>query len=110
MPFYCQLVLYINGGPTGHGNRLKLPTCVLTGIQKLFPDPHEKYTDHHKLECMKTDVYNGTTARRAYQVITFITIYSTSYVNSMSHHALALYFWGNLECDIQNKSNPRVKY
>jgi hypothetical protein len=29
---YRQLALYINGGPTGRGNRLKLPTCVLTGV------------------------------------------------------------------------------
>jgi hypothetical protein len=41
---YWQLALYINGGPTGHVNRLKLPTCVLTGIRNLFPDPDAKYT------------------------------------------------------------------
>jgi hypothetical protein len=47
---YRQLALYINGGPTGRGNRLKLQTCVLTGVRNLFPDPDAKYTGHRKLE------------------------------------------------------------
>jgi hypothetical protein len=47
---YRQLALYINGGPTGRGNRLKLPTCVLTGVRNLFPDPDAKYTGHLDLE------------------------------------------------------------
>jgi hypothetical protein len=47
---YRQLALYINGGPTGRGNRLKLPTCVLTGVHNLFPYPDAKYTGHRELE------------------------------------------------------------
>jgi hypothetical protein len=47
---YRQMALYINGGPSGSGNRLKLPICVLTGVRNLFPDPDAKYTGHRDLE------------------------------------------------------------
>jgi hypothetical protein len=47
---YRQLTLYINGGPSGRGNRLKLPTCVLTGIRNLFPDPDAENTGHLEVE------------------------------------------------------------
>jgi hypothetical protein len=32
---YQQMTLIINGGPTCHGVRLKLPTCILTGVLEL---------------------------------------------------------------------------
>jgi hypothetical protein len=44
------------------------------------------------------------------RVITFLIVYSTSYVNCMSHCAVALYFCGNLGLDIRNKSDSKVKY
>jgi hypothetical protein len=43
---YCQMALIINDGPTGRGNRLKLPTCVLSGVQGLFPNLESNYTGH----------------------------------------------------------------
>jgi hypothetical protein len=45
---YQQMTLIINDGPTGHGNRLKLPTCVLSGVRGLFPDPESNYTGHRE--------------------------------------------------------------
>jgi hypothetical protein len=47
---YRQMALIINGGPSGSGNRLKLPTCVLTGVRELFPDPEAVYTGHKERE------------------------------------------------------------
>jgi hypothetical protein len=87
---------------------LKLPTCVLTGVHNLFPYPDAKYTGHRELEWMKTVAYVCTVKGR--RLIMFITIYSTSYVNYMSHRVLAPYVCGNLESEIRNKSDPEVKY
>jgi hypothetical protein len=36
---YWQMALIPNGGPTGHGNRLKLPPCILSGVRELCPEP-----------------------------------------------------------------------
>jgi hypothetical protein len=47
---YRQMALIINGGPSGRGNRLKLPPCVLFGVRALFPDPESVYTGHRELE------------------------------------------------------------
>jgi hypothetical protein len=85
-----------------------LQTCVLTGVRNLFPDPDAKYTGHRKLEWMKIVAYISTV--KGCRLITFITIYSTSYVNYMSHGALASSFSGNLGSEIGNKSDPGVKY
>jgi hypothetical protein len=43
-----QMTLIINDGPTGCGNRVKLPTCVLSGVRGLFSDPESIYTGHHE--------------------------------------------------------------
>jgi hypothetical protein len=48
---YHQIALLINGGPSGHGNRLKLPQCIVTGVQELlFPNPGAYYFGHRELE------------------------------------------------------------
>jgi hypothetical protein len=47
---YRQMALIINDGPTGKGNRLKLPTCVVSGVRGLFPDPESNYTGHREME------------------------------------------------------------
>jgi hypothetical protein len=43
---YRQMALIINDGPSGRGNRLKLPQCVVDGVRNLFPDPGAFYTGH----------------------------------------------------------------
>jgi hypothetical protein len=43
---YRQMALIINDGPSGRGNRVKLPSCVLAGVRELFPDPAAVYTGH----------------------------------------------------------------
>ncbi len=43
---YRQMALIINNGPSGKGNRMKLPECVVNGVRKLFPDPDALYTGH----------------------------------------------------------------
>ncbi len=43
---YRQMALIINDGPSGRGNRLKLPFCVVAGIREMFPDPGKVYTGH----------------------------------------------------------------
>ena len=43
---YRQMALIINDGPSGRGNRLKLPFCVVAGIREMFPDPGKEYTGH----------------------------------------------------------------
>ena len=43
---YCQMALVINNGPSGRGNRLKLPECVVWGVRSTFPDPGDHYTGH----------------------------------------------------------------
>ena len=45
---YRQMALIINDGPSGRGNRLKLPNCVLMGVRELFPDPGAVYTGHQE--------------------------------------------------------------
>ena len=47
---YRQMALVINKGPSGRGNRLKLPECVTTGIREMFPDPNGTYTGHRNVE------------------------------------------------------------
>jgi hypothetical protein len=47
---YRQMALLINGGPSGRGNRLKLPQCVVSGVRELFPDPGAYYVGHQELE------------------------------------------------------------
>jgi hypothetical protein len=47
---YRQMALLINGGPSGLGNRLKLPECVVTGVRELFPNPGANYVGHQELE------------------------------------------------------------
>jgi hypothetical protein len=42
--------LLINGGPSGRGNRLKLPECIVTGVRELFPDPGAYYVGHQEVE------------------------------------------------------------
>jgi hypothetical protein len=39
----------MNDGPSGKGNRLRLPNCVLNGVRALFPDPDEVYTGHQEV-------------------------------------------------------------
>jgi hypothetical protein len=46
---YRQMALIMNDGPSGKGNRLKLPNCVLVGVRALFPDPDEVYTGHREV-------------------------------------------------------------
>jgi hypothetical protein len=43
---YRQMALTINGGPTGAGNRVELPNCVLSGIRSMFPDADGQYMGH----------------------------------------------------------------
>ena len=43
---YRQMALIINDGPSGRGNRVKLPSCVVSGVRGLFPDPASVYTGH----------------------------------------------------------------
>jgi hypothetical protein len=43
---YHQMALTINGGPTGAGNRVELPACVLSGIRSMFPDADGQYMGH----------------------------------------------------------------
>ncbi len=43
---YHQMALIINDGPSGRGNRVKLPSCVVSGVRELFPDPASVYTGH----------------------------------------------------------------
>jgi hypothetical protein len=43
---YRQMALTINGGPTGAGNRVELPACVLSGIRSMFPDADGQYMGH----------------------------------------------------------------
>ena len=44
---YRQMVLLVNGGPMGKGNRMQLPECVVNGIRARYPeDAPEKYTGH----------------------------------------------------------------
>jgi hypothetical protein len=43
---YRQMALIINDGPSGRGNRVKLPSCVVSGVRELFPDPVLVYTGH----------------------------------------------------------------
>ena len=45
---YRQMALIINDGPSGHGNRVRLPNCVLTGVRELYPDPGAVYTGHRE--------------------------------------------------------------
>jgi hypothetical protein len=45
---YRQMALTINGGPTGAGNRVELPKCVLSGIRSMFPDADGQYMGHHE--------------------------------------------------------------
>jgi hypothetical protein len=47
---YRQMALVINKGPSGRGNRLKLPECVTTGIREMFPDPNGTYTGHRNVD------------------------------------------------------------
>jgi hypothetical protein len=47
---YRQMALLINGGPSGRGNRLKLPECIVLGVRELFPDPGAYYVGHQELE------------------------------------------------------------
>jgi hypothetical protein len=47
---YRQMALIINDGPSSHGNRVKLPNCVLAGVRELFPDPAAVYTGHREKE------------------------------------------------------------
>jgi hypothetical protein len=46
---YRQMALIMNDGPSGKGNRLKLPNCVLVGVRALFPDPDKVYTGHQEV-------------------------------------------------------------
>lgn len=46
---YRQMALIINDGPSGRGNRVKLPTCVVAGVRELFPDPKAVYTGHREM-------------------------------------------------------------
>ena len=43
---YRQMALVINNGPSGRGNQLKLPECVVWGVCSTFPDPGNTYTGH----------------------------------------------------------------
>jgi hypothetical protein len=45
---YCQMALIINDGPSSRGNRVKLLSCVVSGVRDLFPDPDLVYTGHVK--------------------------------------------------------------
>jgi hypothetical protein len=45
---YRQMALIINDGPSGHGNRVRLPNCVFTGVRELYPDPGAVYTGHRE--------------------------------------------------------------
>ncbi len=45
---YRQMALIINDGPFGHGNRVRLLNCVLTGVRELCPDPGAVYTGHRE--------------------------------------------------------------
>jgi hypothetical protein len=47
---YQQMAIIINDGPTSHGTRLKLPSCVLSGVWVLFPDPESIYAGHQEIE------------------------------------------------------------
>ena len=47
---YRQMALIINDGPSGRGNRLRLPACVVTGVRNLFADPDGNYTGHREIE------------------------------------------------------------
>jgi hypothetical protein len=42
------MALIINDGPSGRGNRVKLLSCVVSGVRELFPDPASVYTGHVK--------------------------------------------------------------
>jgi hypothetical protein len=44
-----------------------------------------------------------------HRIVTFIMDYCISYVNTMSHGALAPFFVRNLDCDVRNESDLRVK-
>jgi hypothetical protein len=41
-----QMVLTITGGPTGAGNQIKLPECILSGIRCMFPDADGQHMGH----------------------------------------------------------------
>jgi hypothetical protein len=43
---YRQMALIINDGPSGRGNRVKLPSCVVSSVRELFSDPASVYTGH----------------------------------------------------------------
>jgi hypothetical protein len=43
---YRQMALTINSGPTGAGNQVELPACVLSGIRSMFPDADGQYMGH----------------------------------------------------------------
>ena len=43
---YRQMALTIAGGPTGRGNRMKLPMCVVNGVRNMFPAEDSKYMGH----------------------------------------------------------------
>jgi hypothetical protein len=45
---YQQMALIINEGPSGHGNRVKLPNYVLAGVWELFLDPGGEYRGHRE--------------------------------------------------------------
>jgi hypothetical protein len=47
---YRHMALVINGGPSGHGNRMKLPECVVWSARSTFPDPGDCYTGHREVE------------------------------------------------------------
>jgi hypothetical protein len=46
---YRQMALIMNDGPSGKGNKLKLPNCVLNGVRALFQDLDEGYTGHREV-------------------------------------------------------------
>ena len=41
--FMYQQMKCVLHGHLGHGNRKELPSCVVTGVQELFPDDNENY-------------------------------------------------------------------
>jgi hypothetical protein len=40
---YRQMAVIINDGPSCRSNRVKLPSCGVSGVRELFPDPASVY-------------------------------------------------------------------
>jgi hypothetical protein len=98
---YRQMALLINGGPSGHGNRLKLPQCIVTGVRGLFSNPGAYYVGHRELEWQQNVACNST--KIFSRKITFLTDTLVKYINSMSHWALAPFHFRNQIWTFKNR-------